>query len=169
MFFLVIPLILLWLGITPGLPHEMTGVSQHPVPVDTFITLRRYDCFLGCPDYLVTISADGTVTFEGHVNVKVRGTVRSQISREKVQMLVTAFLKAKYFTLRNEYQWQKDGCSKVWIDSSSVTTSIRLNGKTKSIDHYLGCHRHGLTSYPKALSKLEKMIDEVANTDQWIN
>jgi hypothetical protein len=161
--------LLLCLGITLLAQEHTRILAQQPVPADTLITLRRPDCFLTCPDYLVSISADGTVTFEGYANVRVKGRVQSQISREKVQMLVTAFLKAKYFSLRDEYVWQKDGCRKVWPDSSSATTSILVNGKSKSVEHYLGCHRNGKTSYPEALTKLERMIDEIANTSQWID
>ena len=162
--------LLLWPGNTLRLSQAQSRLSsQQSVPADTLITLRRADCFLTCPDYLVTIAADGTVTFEGYANVKIKGTVRSQISREKVQMLVTALLKAKYFSLRDEYIRQEDGCRNVWPDSSSAVTSARLNGRFKAVNHYHGCHRGEITPYPKALTRLEPMIDEVANTKQWID
>ena len=161
---------LLGLGAVLGLyPAAMGLLIQQPIPPDTLITLRRPDCFLSCPHYLLTISADGTVTFEGFKNVRVKGKVQTQISREKVQLLVNAFMKAKYFSLRDEYIWQKDGCRKVWPDSSSATTSILINGKSKSVEHYLGCRGKGKTSYPESLTKLERMIDELANTSQWID
>jgi len=151
-------------------PAQRRGsTSQQSIPSDTLIKLRRPNCFLGCEDYLVTISADGSVTFEGYANVKVIGRVQTQISPKKVEMLVAAFLKAKFFSLRDEYVWQEDGCRKVWPDASSATTSILINGKSKSVDHYHGCHRKGHTPYPEDLTKLEEMIDEVANTYRWIN
>src|SRR5918994_1065450 len=78
-------------------------LAQRPVPPDTIITLRRTDCFYTCSDYLVTISADGTVNYEGYANVKVKGKAKTQIPREKVQLLVAAFVKAKYFSLRDSY------------------------------------------------------------------
>jgi hypothetical protein len=162
--------LLVVLGLASGKSNGQPQLSsQQPIPPDTLISLRRPDCFLTCADYLVTITADGTVTFEGYANVRVKNRVQSRISRDKVQILVTAFAKAKFFSLRDKYVWQEDGCRKVWPDSSAATTSILINGKSKSVDHYLGCHRKGRTSYPEALTRLEHLIDETANTAQWID
>ena len=157
---------LVWLGLAFSLWNSQ--VSNQSIPPDTLITLERPSCFLGCPDYIVTISADGTVTFEGKTNVKVKGKVQSNISLEKVQLLIAAFEKAKFFSLRDRYAWKEDGCRQVWIDSNSAITSIVINGKSKSVNHYLGCHRKGDIPYPRVLSELEEKIDEVANTDQWV-
>ena len=164
--------LLCWvLFLTPVTPFLwQNNLTRAPdISPDTRITLRRYNCFFTCPDYLVTITGDGTVTFEGYANVRVKSKVTSTISREKVQTLTNAIAKARYFSLRDEYSSKEDGCRNVWADSNSVTVSVSMNGRTKSIDHYLGCHRHNKeTSYPPALSKLEELIDELANTEQWI-
>ena len=102
---------LLGLGIALGLCNGQTQLlSQQPIPPDTLITLRRTDCFFTCPGYLVTISADGTVTFEGYANVRVKGKAQTKISPEKVQLLVGAFVKATYFSLRDKYDSKEDGC-----------------------------------------------------------
>jgi hypothetical protein len=47
----------------------------------------------------------------------------------------------------------------------SANTSIRLNGKTKSVAHYYGCGNSGAL---EKLTALEKKIDEVAGTEKWI-
>jgi len=79
------------LGALLGLyPAAVELLIEQPIPPDTLITLRRPDCFLSCPDYLVTIAADGTVTFEGFKNVRMKGKVQARISRDKVQLLVNA-------------------------------------------------------------------------------
>ena len=160
---------LVWFALVWGLCNVQSQLlSQETIPPDTLITLERPGCFLGCPDYLLTISADGTVTFEGKANVRVKGKAQTKISREKVQLLVAAFVKAKFFSLREQYAFKEDGCRRTWPDSDSAITSIVINGKSKSVSHYHGCHRKGRISYPRALSELENKIDEVANTDQWI-
>jgi hypothetical protein len=160
---------LLCLGIVPGRCEGQSQLlSEKPLPPDTLITLERPGCFLGCAEYLVTISADGTVTFEGKANVKVKGKAQSKISREKVQVLVAAFGKVSFFSLRDQYFGKEDGCRQLWADSDSATTSIVMNGKSKSVNHYLGCHRKGRIPYPRVLSALEEKIDEVANTKQWV-
>jgi len=67
------------------------------LPADTIIRLERSDCFYICPAYVVTISADGSVTFEGKANVRVLGKAQTQIAVEKVRELVTTFLKISVF------------------------------------------------------------------------
>ena len=96
------------------------------------------------------------------------GKAQAQISREKVQLLVAAFLKARFFSLRDRYASKRDGCRQIWVDSDSAITSIVMNGRTKSVNHYLGCHQGSGIPYPKALTELEMKIDEVANAKQWI-
>jgi hypothetical protein len=158
----------LWFAIVGGTSIVQPQLlSQQKLPPDTLITLERPSCFLGCSDYVVTISADGTVTFEGKANDKVKGKAQTKISREKVQLLVAAFEKAKFFSLRDQYFGKEDGCREVWFDSNSAITSIVMNGKSKSVNHYLGCHK-GKSPYPRVLFELEQKIDEVANTGQWV-
>jgi len=140
---------------------------QRTIPADTLITLQRTNCFFTCPDYMVTISADGKVVFQGNANVKVKGQSETTISPEKVQLLIRSFEKAKFFSLRNSYSLPEDGCRLYDGDTSSATISIVLNGKSKSIDHYLGCHQKKGTAV-RALIELEELIDELANTAQWI-
>ena len=140
---------------------------QRTIPADTVITLRRTKRFFTCPDYIVTISAEGKVVFEGNANVKVKGRSETTISPEKVQLLIESFQKAKFFSLRNRYSLPEDGCRVYDGDASSATISIVLNGKSKSIDHYLGCRQEKGTSV-RTVIKLENLIDDLTNTAQWI-
>ena len=50
-------------------------------------------------------------------------------------------------------------------DHPSAFTSIRINGKSKTINHYLGCLE---PKVPKGLTELENKIDEIVNTAQWL-
>ena len=138
------------------------------LPADTIIRLERSNCFYICPAYVVTISADGLVTFEGKANVRVLGKAQTQIAVERVRELVTAFLKIKYFSLKDNYNRARDGCHISDGDTASVITSIVIGGRSKSVHHYLGCFPKKEHSLDGLLS-LEEQIDEVANTDQWIN
>ncbi len=143
--------------------------SETSIPKDALITLSRTACFGYCPTYKLTISADGSVTFEGVDYVKTKGIVKSRISRKQLQQLISEFKKLNYFSLRNQYQSEEDGCSTVWTDYPSATTSIRLNGKSKSVLHYYGCHKDpGNAMYPKGLTELETRIDRIVGTERWI-
>jgi hypothetical protein len=144
-------------------------LPQQRIPKDTVISLRRTICYGRCPDYRVTITADGTVTFEGYKYVKASGTIQGKITVEQVQQLISEVQKANFFALKNSYVRKEDGCPEVWTDNPSAITEIKINGKKKSITHYHGCEEnHGTSIYPKALTELEDKIDEVAGTTQWI-
>jgi hypothetical protein len=154
------------LGVALGLNVQPQPLPQQPIPADTLIMLRRTNCFYACSDYLVTIAADGTVNYEGYANVGMKGKVQTQISREKVALLVETFRKTKFFSLRDSYSSFED-CRINDGDAPSATTSITLNGKSKSVEHYLGCRsKRGSVS---ALFKVENDIDKIACTDQWVS
>lgn len=156
-------LLIVWAG------SSAQSFSQPAIPRDTVITLTRTSCFGYCPSYKLTISADGTVTFEGRDYVKTKGTFKSRISRKQLQQLISEFKKANYFSLKDKYESEEDGCATVWTDYPSATTSLRINGKSKSILHYYGCHKDpGNAIYPKALTDLESKIDEIVGTERWI-
>ena len=157
-----------WLVLISGGCNDQSMPSQS-IPDDTLITLQRSVCFGACPDYKLTISADGTVTFEGHQFVRVKGKAKKMISPAQLRQLIAEFEKAKYFSLKDKYEGALDGCPEVWTDNPSVVTSIRIKGKSKSISHYYGCQEgRGSAIYPKALTDLESKIDEIVGTKQWI-
>lgn len=142
---------------------------QQSIPADTLITLKRSACYGTCPDYTLTVSADGTVTFEGREYVKTKGVVKANLPPEKLRQLIALFDEAKYFSFKDKYQTEEDGCPEVWTDYPSAVTSIRINGKSKTVSHYLGCQDgRAKLIYPKGLNKLENQIDEIVGTQKWI-
>jgi hypothetical protein len=143
-------------------------LPQQPIPADTMITLSRSQCFGSCPDYKVSVTGDGTVTFEGREFVKTKGVAKGSITSDAVRQLIAAFETATFFSLRDAYETAKDGCPEKWTDNPTVLTSLRLNGKTKVISHYHGCKDSIGNSYPNGLTELENRIDELSGTRQWI-
>jgi len=152
------------LVLTVGGGIRASSAAQQ-IPQDTLITLERTVCYGFCPNYKLTISADGAVVFEGRRFVKKIGTVQSTISQEKLRELINKFEKIAYFQLRNRYEHTRDGCEGVVTDHPSANTSIRINGKSKSVRHYYGCT--GLEVLDD-LTKLEQAIDDAVDTAQWI-
>lgn len=147
--------------------NSPAGTTLQQLPADTMIRLERTDCFFTCQAYVVTIWADGLVTFEGKANVRVIGKAQTRIAVEKVRELVAMFLKTKYFSLRDQYNRAEDGCRINNGDTASAITSIVIGGRAKSVNRYLGCFpkkKHSLDG----LVSLEEQIDEAANTNQWI-
>jgi Domain of unknown function (DUF6438) len=139
--------------------------SPQEVPSDTVITLERTACYGTCPIYKLTISADGGVVFEGLRFVKSVGTAKTTISKEQFRELLARFEKLDYFDLRDRYEQPDDGCKQWVTDNPSVITSIRTNGKSKSVRHYYGCWGVEVLA---ELTKLERAIDDAVNSAQWI-
>ncbi|MFC1945184.1 DUF6438 domain-containing protein [Chloroflexota bacterium] len=122
------------------------------------ITLERAACHGLCPVYTLTIQGDGAVVYEGTDFVKTRGRVEITIPEEKIEHLLEEFEAIDYFNLNDKYT------ERAITDAPSVITSITVDGKTKTVEHY-----HGDFSAPKELNELEDEIDEIINTAQWIN
>jgi hypothetical protein len=136
------------------------------IPGDLVIILERGVCYGTCPAYKVTITADGSVEFEGRYYVKKKGIIRTTISREQLKLLVAEIERAKYFTLQDRYVDKEDGCVTVLTDHPLINISITIKGKTKSIAHYHGCDGPRVL---EQLTALEDKIDEVINASQWFD
>ena len=135
---------------------------------DFMITLSRKECKGTCPVYDLTIDADGTVVFEGKRNTKTIGKATGKISAAEIDQLVKEFEKIGYFDLLAVY---KPGlCPAYLTDLATVDTSIRQNGKTKSISHYQGCYNKNPSDgpFPPGLTQLENIIDGIAETPKWV-
>ncbi len=144
---------------------QIADASSQDVPTDTVITLERTECFGTCPDYKITISADGNVIFDGRRFVKKVGKAKSTVSQEQLREIIAAFEDINYFELRDKYEGPGDGCKQLVTDHPSAITSIRIDGKSKTVRHYYGCWGVEVLA---ELKKLEEGIDKTVNSAQWI-
>ena len=124
---------------------------------DVVITLERTPCFGTCPVYTLRIHGNGTVVYEGKDFTKVKGKIETTISQDKIEQLISEFEEADYFSLNSNYT------KRTITDAETVITSITIDGKTKTIEHYRGDF-----SAPRQLTELEDRIDEIVNSKQWI-
>jgi len=98
------------------------------------------------------------VEYDGLDFVEVTGVQTTTIDAAAVQELGDTMAEAGYFN------WQDAYVNQEITDLPSAVTSITLSdGTTKRIAHY-----YGDTSAPEALTELERLIDETANTAQWV-
>jgi len=137
------------------------------------ITLERTRCYGWCPAYRIVVFADGRVEYEGREFVKATGRAVRQLSRLDLEKLVDEINRANYFNLRDRYAREEDGCPTVWTDSPGAITSVRADGRLKTIRHYHGCQdddrsASAVSSYPRALTELEDQIDRIVKTEEWI-
>ena len=123
------------------------------------ITMLRGPCFGTCPIYYLEIDGNGTVTYRGYDYVNVTGKRTALISAPRVKELISAFDNADYFNLRDRYDEMQI------TDLSSVKTSMSINDMYKSVYDY-----YGTVKVPEVekLRQLEKLIDNVTNSAQWV-
>jgi len=136
------------------------------------MTLERFPCFGTCLTYKLTISVDGSVLFEPKEDFTVvsDGVIKSRINKDQLVQIISEFEKIKFFSLKNTYgrSWKLKSsktCPEVRTDRSSAEISFRMKGKKKKVWHYHGCQG---TETVEKLSELEDRIDEIVNTEQWL-
>jgi ankyrin repeat protein len=121
------------------------------------MTLSRTGCFGTCPSYTIEIRGDGSVIYNGEAFVVLTGQHRDQLSPEKVLEITDAFRNADYFSLDDKYSYPV-------TDLPTYTTSIKIDGISKSVDDYAGPQ----AGMPQSISELEETIDRVAGSTRWI-
>jgi hypothetical protein len=90
--------------------------------------------------------------------VAVPGPQSATIEPAAVQALGDAMIEAGYLTREDAYMAQDVS------DLPYVVTSLTLSdGTTKRIEHY-----YGDLSAPEALTQIEALIDQTANSAQWV-
>jgi len=139
---------------------SLTAVATDPksLPTDLLIALERTPCFGTCPTYRVTISSDGSVIYDGRAHVNRMGILRSSITVDDLEKLFSEFKKHDFFEVDGRYDEMDDSG-----DASFVITSIRANGREKTIKRYT------LPKIPPPdwLIQLEERIDQVSGASRW--
>lgn len=138
-------------------PKEPAGI-----PADFRIALDRGPCFGTCPVYTITVSADGSLTYDGRQFVDVVGEQTASLQASEVQELVDAVIAADFFSLADTYTVPA-------TDLPSITMVVTLNGRTKSVYHYgLGCGTD-LNTAPSRLCDLEARLENIPRSNGWVS
>ncbi len=146
-------------------------LKNDKIPVNLLITFERKGCFGSCPDYKLTINANGKVEFQGRQYTQIKGLAKGEIKKEQVKELLKEFENIKFFSLPNYFTYGKGSCETVVTDMPSAIVSIRINKKRKKVFHYLGCFQNTeppFKIFPEKLYNLENKIDEIVETKRWI-
>jgi hypothetical protein len=155
---------MLWLPATllclEGADSVPGGTAAGEKPVS--ISLERTICFGACPSYVVTLFADGRVTYEGRHFVKVRGAHWKTIPAAKLAPLFAKLDAVHFWEFKDRYSMvvNPDGSIEVVTDQPTYTVTVKTEGKTKRVVDYYGA--------PKALRELEDLIDTTAGVEEWI-
>jgi len=137
------------------------------------ITMKRMACFDGCRVYNLEIQSNGKVIFEGIQYTKIKGKIRSKLSKQKINQLISEIDAAGFFDLKDSYVINSD-CPMMVNHNPDVILTIKLNGKEKTVTHYLGCPEKFVKFgepwkvFPQQLYNLENKIDEIVETKRWV-
>ena len=146
---------LLWLAVlclAAAITRSPFLIAQtHSVPPGFSITLERTGCLGSCPEYKVTILADGSVHYNGEFHVHVKGARSKTIPVSNVERLVRRLQNEDFFT----WEEKKEVC----LDFPEVHITVTLNGQHKHVLE--GCNEPG-----RVLS-LADTVDEVAGIKRW--
>ncbi|HSM18509.1 MAG TPA: DUF6438 domain-containing protein [Gemmatimonadales bacterium] len=136
---------------------------QAAAPIgDVSITLERGPCFGTCPVYRLTVDGAGQVRYEGRAHVSVVGRDSAVISQSEVRRLLAEFDRAGFAQLADQYTAGQPSCPLYAPDSPTAITSLTQSGATKRVEHDYGC-----ADVPRALTALERLIDDVIGSDRW--
>jgi hypothetical protein len=127
-------------------------------PLDTVrIRLERTACLGTCPVYVVELLGSGAATFSGEAYVDVEGKHRFEVAPESVAQLLEKAKAADFWSLRERYA---GGIT----DFPSTIVSIEAGGVSRTVSDYVGT----ADGMPQAMVELERAIDDVARSSQWI-
>jgi hypothetical protein len=112
--------------------------------------------------YLVAVTTDGFVSYEGRQLVRRLGSAAARIPKPSVDSLLWELEAAGYFTFASRYRPSERVCGRYTPSYQTVITSMRLGERSKRIEHDYGCG-----GAPPALAAMERRIDEVLGSDRW--
>jgi hypothetical protein len=121
------------------------------------IYMEKTACEGPCPVYSVSVQGDGVVRYSGKTCVNVVGEQSAEISVEAMQELVKAFYEYDFFSLEDAYVEDVQ-------DIPSVLIRFTRHNEIKQV--FVQVYDPG--KVPQAFTQIEKTIDKIANTQQWV-
>lgn len=118
-----------------------------------FIIMERTGCHGRCPIYKITINGTGKAVYEGKEFVTRKGLYEKQLTKKEISSLFSSFEKASFFDFNSEY--------------TGPMTDLPGTFITYQNNHEIKKTIKDFWEPPQELKKLEKLVDEVANSDGW--
>jgi hypothetical protein len=147
-------LLLVWL------PSKWRSLARTRNMESLVVQLSRGPCFGSCPSYSITIHGNGSVEYAGGRHVRVPGTKTAAISREQVIEVLRSLDRIYFSNLEDRaFSW----C----FDTSSVSVSVSVDGKTKRVvsDSWCTGAKSGLQAQ---FVKSATEIDEIVGSERWV-
>jgi len=117
------------------------------------IGIERTYCYGTCPAYLLTISNEGDVHYEGFGYVEKQGVHKGKINTDYLSDLFEYIEKSNFYDLRDTYRASV-------TDMPTVYTLVVKNGEEKIVKNYAN-------AAPIDLWSIEQHIDSLLPKIQW--
>jgi hypothetical protein len=135
-------------------------VAQPKDPKSAVIVLSRGPCRGSCPAYTISIRGDGIVEYEGHRFVKVTGKQTASLNSQDFANIMNRLDQVHFFTLEDRaFAW----C----FDTSSVSVTLSVDGKTKTIASDSGCSG-AKSGVQDEFVRAARDIDQIVDSLRWV-
>jgi hypothetical protein len=142
------------------LPNRAHPLSRPKNPQSAVVELSRDPCRGRCPVYTITIHGDGAVEYVGRRFVKVEGRQTGSLKSEEFAKILQELDQAHFVALDDRaFSW----C----FDTSSVSVTVSLDGRTKSVTSDAGCTGAKLGVQAEFVRAADD-IDEIVGSAQWV-
>jgi hypothetical protein len=132
---------------------------------DVVITMDKGACYGKCPVFKLTLKGDGSVSFDG--GEYTSGKHEGKVDPAAVEVLINDANAVNFLGLDDVYS--QDTCPNSATDSSTVVSTIRAGGRSKTISHYRGCTSkpNGTEGFPPGLTEFEEKIINTSGIRKW--
>lgn len=152
--------------LTPPPERELSAEEIEWAKASDFeIGLKGTPCYGTCPNYEMTLRADGSLHFVGYDFVVLPGTYDVQRSAADAAQLYSNIIRRGFLGLQAKYEDEDDGCPEVWTDNPTSYYSLKANGREKKVQFYEGCE--GELPGLDTLRDIQREIIEVTNLEQF--
>jgi hypothetical protein len=128
------------------------GGGGAKVPTDFSLGIDHTGCRGNCPNYQMSVDAQGNAKYHGHHAVEMMGDYTKTLEAKTVKALVATLNEYKVFDFEDIYG---GGVA----DIPAVVTKVTLNGKTKRIED--------IREAPQALKEMEAKLENLIGKDGW--
>lgn len=150
---LVCTLLLLACGHSAARGSASDSLPATAAPAISRIGLERTPCFGTCPDYLVTLGADGAATYHGGRFAPRHGDYRADVPAAEFARVASRLGERGFFAMDSAYTQNVTDLPSATLTVTSATGN-----------HAVMCYGFGC---PPAFHQLAALVDSVADGLSW--
>lgn len=123
------------------------------VPADFGLVIYHAGCRGNCPDYTITVNAQGNAVYEGRRAVERMGRFEKTLEKSQLKALVSTIEEYDFFAFEPEYG---GGVA----DIPYVRTTVTLEARTHTVTD--------MRNAPQTLKEMEARLESIIGEDGWV-